>query len=209
MVGHHAALRLLLLWVVRRAFRVDAQWTPLLLVPVGLLLLTIVDMGYWVYVLKLQGHAFVATIATTAVAAMLWAFRALPLRYWLRPAFILLTSIVGYPLMGIYGLGAALLMGVWSWRLKSQPVVCSLVSTVSVVAVPLLCYRLVYYQTNLANIYYAELLIYYVTEEYHVYYVPFYLLALFFLMLTLLPLQRIKPLKAALHRAVRLAGCDD
>lgn len=195
---------LLLMWVVRRAFRVDAQWTPLMLVPVGLLLLTIVDMGYWVYMLKLQGHAFVGTIATTAVAALLWAFRALPSRYYLRPVFILLTSVVGYPLMGIYGLGAALLMGIWSWRLKSQPIVCSLVSVVSVIAVPLLCYRLVYYQTNLANIYYAELPIYYITEEYHAYYVPFYLLALFFVVLTLVPLQRVKPLKVTLVEGVTL-----
>ena len=65
---------LLLMWVTKRAFRIPGQWAGLMLIPVGLLLTTIVDMGYWVYMLKLQGHVFVGTMATTAVAGLLWAF---------------------------------------------------------------------------------------------------------------------------------------
>ena len=36
---------LLLMWLVKQAFALTDEWMPLALVPVGLLLLTIVDMG--------------------------------------------------------------------------------------------------------------------------------------------------------------------
>ena len=69
---------LLLMWLVKKTFALRNEWLPLALAPVGLLLLTIVDMGYWVYLLKLPGHAFVGTLGAIAVAALLWVLRALP-----------------------------------------------------------------------------------------------------------------------------------
>ena len=187
---------LLLMWLVKRTFRVPGQWASLMLIPVALLLLAIVDQGYWIYVLKLPGHFFMATIGTTAVAALLWVYRLLPSKYYLRTIFVFLTCAIGYPLMGIYGLAVTLLMAVWSWRLKEHTLVDTVVALLSVVAVPLFCYRFIYYQTNLANIYYAGLPLFYVTEEYHAYYVPYYLLALFFVVLALVPLKpTVKPLK--------------
>ena len=177
---------LLLMALIRRTFRVPRLWSGLMLIPVGLLLLTIVDMGYWLYMLKLQGHFFVSTIGTIAVVALLWAYRCVPAKWYLRTVFVFLTCALGYPLLGIYGLAAPLLMAIWSWRLREHALVDTLVAVVSVAAVPLLCYRYVYYQTNLANIYYAELPLFFVTEEHHAYYVPYYLLALFFVSLLLL-----------------------
>lgn len=174
---------LLLMALIRRTFRVPRLWSGLMLIPVGLLLLTIVDMGYWLYMLKLQGHFFVSTIGTTAVVALLWAYRCVPAKWYLRTVFVFLTCALGYPLLGVYGLAASLLMAVWSWRLREHALVDTIVALVSVAAVPLLCYRYIYYQTNLANIYYAELPLFFVTEEHHAYYVPYYLLALFFVAL--------------------------
>ena len=66
---------LLLIWVLQRAFRMAVRWMPLLLTPVALLLIANVDMGYWIYTLKLHGWFFVPTIGTTAVVALLWGFR--------------------------------------------------------------------------------------------------------------------------------------
>ena len=99
----------LLMWLTKRAFRIPAQWAGLLLIPVGMLLLTIVDFGYWLYVLKQPGYAFVSTLGVVVVAALLWAYRCLPAKRYLRTAFIVLTCVVGYPLFGIYGLAAPLL----------------------------------------------------------------------------------------------------
>ena len=182
----------LMMWITKRAFRIPEQWAALLLIPVALLLLTIVDMGYWIYVLKLQGHFFVATLGTIAVAALLWAYRRIPAKWYLRTLFVGITCLAGYPLLGIYGLAAPLLMALWSWRLKEHALVDTLVAVVGVVAVPLVLYRYVYYQTNLANIYYVDLPLYYITEDCHTYYIPFYLLALFFVALIVVPWNSIK-----------------
>ena len=195
---------LLLMWLVKKAFALTDEWMPLALVPVGLLLLTIVDMGYWVYLLKLPGHAFVGTLGTIAVAALLWVFRVLPQRWGLRLAFIAVTAIVGYPLLGIYGIAASLLMGLYIWRFD-QPLWQGLVLALAGAAfVPLLCYHYAYHETNLANIYYAALPMYYLTEEYHAYYLPFYGLALFFVLLVLLRLDGMKRTKRLTTQALVL-----
>jgi hypothetical protein len=177
---------LLMMWFTKRAFKLSNQWSALTLVPVALLLLTIVDMGYWVYILKLPGHVFVGTLGTTAVAGLLWAFRALPQRFGLRLIFIVITAILGYPFLGIYGLGTTLLMGLFIWNLEQplwQKITGSVLALAGAAIVPQLCYHLVYYQTNLANIYYAALPLFFVTEEYHAYYLPYYGLALFFVLM--------------------------
>lgn len=177
---------LLMMILVKRAFRIPDRWAIVMLIPVAILLLTNMDQGYWIYMLKLRGHFFVTTIGTTAVAALLLAFRCLPDKFFLRAAFIFLTSALGYPLMGIYGLAAALLMGIWSWRLadsRTGAVVNTMAALLSVVAVPLFCYRFIYYQVNLSNIFWAGLPLFFITEEYHTYYIPYYMLALFFVIL--------------------------
>ena len=185
----------LLMWLTKRAFRIPDRWSGLLLIPVGLLLLTIVDMGYWIYVLKLQGHPFVATIGTTAVAALLWAYRCMPAKHYIRTVFVFLVCAIGFPLMGAYGLAASLLMAIWSWRLKEHALIDTIVAILSVAAVPLFFYRFVFYQTNLANIYYAALPLYYVTEKHLAYYIPYYLLAAFFaIMAVMKPMSSKEPI---------------
>ena len=177
----------LLMWLVKKAFRVSSRWMPVIILPVLFLLVTIVDTGYWIYVLKLRGHVFLGTIGTTAVVALLWAFRSLVERVkptWLHCLFVLMTCAVGYPLLGIYGLAATALMAVWIWRLEQRrlpALAVSLTGLLSVGLLPLLFYRFVYYQTNVANIYYARLPLYYVTKAYTSFYIPFALLLLFFL----------------------------
>ena len=177
---------LLLMTLTKKTFHIPERWSILMLIPVAILLISNMDMGYWLYILKLKGYFFVSTIGTTIVAALLWSFRSIPDKYHLRALCIFITCAIGYPLFGIYGLAATLLMGIWSWRLsasKMKAFVCTLVATLSIIAVPLFCYRFVYHQVNLANIYWAELPLFFTTEAYHAYYLPYYLLALFFIVL--------------------------
>ena len=191
----------LLMAVTKRAFRIPDRWAILMLIPVALLLLTNMDLGYWIYILKLKGHFFVSTIGTTAVAALLWGFRCIPDKHYLRTAYLFVTCALGYPLLGIYGLAATLIMGIWSWRLSASrrvAVINSVVAVLSVAAVPLFCYRFVYYQINLANIFWAELPLFYVTENHPTYYIPYCLLALFFVTLAVTyrtDRQAVKPMK--------------
>lgn len=203
-------LWLLLMWLVMRVFQLPVQWSALALIPVGLLLITIVDMGYWVYMLKLQGHVFVATLGTIAVMLMLWFFKVQPWHFSFRVMTMIITCALGYPLFGIYGLAAVLLMGIWSWRLERwslrRKVGYIVMALLIAIVVPLMCYRQLYHQTNLANIYYAGLPLYYVTEEHHAYYIPYYLLALFFVVMALVPLRQVKLLKSILIQGVVLVA---
>lgn len=175
-----------LMAITKRAFRIADRWAILMLIPVAILLIANMDMGYWLYMLKLRGYFFVSTIGATIVAALLWAFRCIPDKYYLRTGYIFVTCALGYPLFGIYGLASALLMGIWSWRLSASrtgAVVNSLVAILSVAAVPLFCYRYVYYQVNLSNVLWPQLPLFFITENHPTYYIPYYLLALFFVIL--------------------------
>lgn len=177
---------LLLMWLTKRTFSIPNRWTVLTLIPVAILLVANMDMGYWVYFMKLPGYFYVATIGTTAATALLWAFRCLPENKWMRTAFILLTVLVGYPLMGVYALAAAVLMGVMVWRqpaTQSSRILLSVIALLSIIAVPLLCYRFVYVGTNISDIYRTAIPVFMVAESYPVYYIPYYVLAVCFLLM--------------------------
>ena len=172
---------LVLLFLLKQTFAVPARWATLLLIPVALLLLTDVDLGYWIYFLKLRGHFYLTTIAMVLVVALLWGFRSLPDKYGLQAVWLLLTCIAGYPLIGTYALAATLLMGIWSWRLvpRGRAVIYTVIALLAAVAVPLLCYHYVYHEINIANIYYAGLPLFFISERHAEFYIPYLLLALF------------------------------
>ena len=147
---------LLLMWLVKRAFCLPDRWNVLALIPIVILLTANVTIGYGLYYMQLRGFFFVATIGTTAATALLWAFRKLPGKLWIRCSFLVLATLASYPLTGVYGLAAILLMGVWTWRLSknhTQNAVVTVIAALSVVAIPLLYYRYVYHQTNIIDIY--------------------------------------------------------
>ena len=175
---------LLLMWLTERAFNIPGQWKVVTIIPVAILLIANMGLGYWVYVIKQPGYFFVSTIGVTAVTALLWWFRTLQ-RHALKPYIIIppivLVCLIGYPLMGIYALAAAVLMAVLAWRKW----IAGVVMLLSVGLVPLLYYRFVYYQTNITDIYWSGLPVFTVRETYPEYYIPYYALFLCFLLLAL------------------------
>lgn len=181
------ALWLLLMWLLRRAFMVGERWASLLVVPVALLLIANVDMGYWIYPIKLEGWYFDATVGVMVIAALLWAFRVLSAyRIW-RRVLIVVTVAAGYPLFGTYAIAAAVLMGLWCWRLDKerwQALVDCILAVLMVVAIPLLCYQYVYNQVNMANLWWTGLPIFKIIDEYPEFYVPYALLGACLLILT-------------------------
>jgi hypothetical protein len=175
---------LLLMWLFKRTFCLPDRWNVLALIPVAILLTAIMSIGYGIYYMQLQGYFFVATIGTTAATALLWAFRKLPEKLWLRIGFIVLTVMACYPLMGVYALIAALLMGVMTWRLGKnlmQNIVLTGTAVLAVVAIPLVFYRFVYYQTNIIDIYQTALPYYALKDTYSSVKIPYYVLAVCFL----------------------------
>ncbi len=174
---------LLLMWLVKRAFRIPAYASVALLAPVVLLLITDVDLGYWIFYLKLRGHFFVATIGTAAAVALVWLYRLIPSRWQLRNVYILIATAVAYPLLGYYGLMAAGLMALMAWRLGGGlrggllgKVVATVVALVAIVFIPLICYRYVYCQTPEGGIYSTALPVFCFLGEYPIYYLPYGLL---------------------------------
>ncbi len=180
---------LLLMWLTKRTFNIPTKWTVLTLIPVAILLVANMDMGYWVYIIKLPGYFYVATIGVTATTALLWAFRCLPENMWVRAAFVLLVTIVGYPLMGTYALAAVALMAVLEWRLPHRSssalprMLTTVVALLGIIFIPLLYYRHVYSATNIIDIWRTAIPDFAVVESYPGFYLPYYALALCFLLM--------------------------
>ena len=179
---------LLLMWLTKHAFNIPMRWAIVTVIPVAILLVANMDMGYWVYFMKLPGYFFVATIGTTAAIALLWAFRSLPENKWMRPTFIALVAVVGYPLMGTYALAAVVLMAVIAWRLTSPTssrLTIDIVALLSIIAVPLVYYRFVYCTTNQADIYRTAIPVYAIVDNYPDFYIPYYVLAVYYLLMAI------------------------
>ena len=150
---------LCLLWaflmvLLKQAFHIRTRWLWLTLIPVGMLLLANVELGYWIYFLKLRGHLFVASLGIIATTLLYWAFRKIrnaPLISILFP----LSTFLFYPLFGFYALLATLLMGISASKARHYPSM--FVALGSIILVPLLYYYALYYQTPTVNIYWTAL----------------------------------------------------
>ena len=178
---------LLLMWLTKRTFNIPDRWTVVTVIPVAILLVANMDMGYWVYFMKMPGYFYAATIGTTVATALLWAFRSLPENKWISAAYVFVTTLVGYPLLGVYALVAVALMAVLAWRLskeKSTNIILSVVALLSIIAIPLLYYRYVYVGTNSNDIYRVGIPVFGIVDSYPNYYIPYYILGLFFLLVS-------------------------
>ena len=179
----------LMMVVIGCAFRVPLKWAVLLLVPVAAILVSNVELGYWVYYLKLRGFFYCATIGTTLAAASVWLFRILPAKYYLRAVYTVVSTALLYPLIGFYGLLATLLMGILVWRLAAsatERVVTTVVALLSIAFWPLLYYHMVFYETNILNIWWTGLPIFVLDQEYASYYTPYYILVASLVLLAVL-----------------------
>ena len=187
-----------MLLVMARTFRVPVQWTVVLLIPLAAIVIMNVDLGYWIYYLKLRGHFFVATIGTTLAVASVWGFRklsivrsALPLgsskncqlsivNCQLSIAYLFLSPAVLYPLIGFYGLLATALMAVLWLGSKERTVSSRLfvlgVALLSIIFWPLFYYNYVFCQTGIQNIWWTGLPLFVMDEEKSLYYLPYVVL---------------------------------
>ena len=176
---------LLLMWLTKRAFRIPDNWALLVLIPIAALLVANMCLGYWHYLMKVRGYFYLPTIGTTAAVAMLWAFRALPQKLWLRIIYVVLATAIGYPLLGIYALAAVLLMAIWTWRLsgnKQQNTILTIIALLCIIAIPMICYRYIYYQTYFDDLWTIGLPITNVLRKHHAFYTPYYIIGVFYIL---------------------------
>lgn len=183
----------LLMWLTAMAFRVNERWAVLMLVPVALLLVSNMELGYWIYYMKLRGYYFVATIGLTLAMASVWGYRSVPAK--LRPVAMVVAGVVLYPLLGVYGLLAVVLMGLLSWQQDmklSHKIANCILALLTVWLVPIIYYWTVYYQTNYDYIYNVALPVFELDKAYPLYYVPFVLLGLFYVAMALPVPQKVQ-----------------
>lgn len=184
-----AVLVLLLL----ATFRIPSRWAVITLIPVVLLLLTDVTLGYWIFYLKLRGYFYVATLGTIVAVALTWCYRWLSgVSMSLSAAFIPLSVLCGYPLFGFYALLAVLLMAVLAWRMIGgrAALVANILALLSALLVPLAYYYTVYHETNLVNIYWTALPVFHVYKDYYyAYLLPYVLLVVSLLAMAVFPIR--------------------
>jgi len=189
---------LVVLWgvlalLLRSTFRLPWSWLPLTLLPIAMLLLSNVTLGYLIFYLKLRGFFFIGTVGTLIVVALLWLYLRLPARWpFLRWLFLLLTVAVGYPLLGFYALLACTLMALAGWR-TSGPVhvhiVSTLVAVIAILAIPYTYYYILYYETPLESIYTTALPVFQIYQkDFYGYYAPYMVLFGSLALMSIMPL---------------------
>lgn len=109
-------------WVLAHAFSIPRQWRWLILIPLISLLVSEIDLGYWIYYLKHPGYWFRESLGLLIVGLLLCIkpatassckckFNCVPLLKWGVPILAALT----YPLIGWYALLALLAMAIRSF----------------------------------------------------------------------------------------------
>lgn len=179
------AALLVLIWaalsaVMRSAFRTSATlgFIPAL-VPAALLA-GIVQMGYFIYYIKLPGYAFVASLGMLAALSATWVFSRLGRRPAVGCAWIALWTAVGYPLLGAYALAGTAYMVALCWRMpgasRMSKIAASATGLLFAVGVPLAAWHF-YAQTNLSAVFTAALPSFdAVGEVFHAYRIPYYIM---------------------------------
>lgn len=179
---------LLMMGLFKHAFRIADRYSALLLVPMALVVITDVDLGYWIYYLKLRGHFFIAAMGFSWAFAMIWAYRKLPAKWWLRTIWIPVSVALSYPFVGFYSLVAALAMATMALATNKsvgRKAVDAAVAILAIAAVPLIFYRTVFYQTNIVNIWYTALPLFHTDISHTAYYAPWMVMAALMVILSL------------------------
>ena len=91
----------LIMFLTCRLFRLRGVWQGLsLLVPLCLLA-CLVQTGYWLYYMKLQGYPWVPTLGVLLSLILAMPYRRIP-KLWGRLAYMAVVGVLGYPLMGAW-----------------------------------------------------------------------------------------------------------
>lgn len=148
--------------VMRRAFRLSAPvWSILPLIAPVALLAGIVQMGYFIYYIKLQGYFFAGTLGFLLALLSVWAFRLLAARHPMAGmAWMAVWTVAGYPLFGAYTLLGTLYMVLLCLRMPGGllmgRIVPMTVGLLLIAGVPLCAWHF-YSQTSISEIYTAAL----------------------------------------------------
>lgn len=142
-----------------RAFKIPARWAVLSIVPPALLLCSVVDLGYWMYYIKMPGYWFTGTagFAVTVLATMAYTF--IRKGSVAREIILFLWTCIGYPLFGWYALLATAYMLITDLTERElaglRKIIRAVIALLSIIVVPLASYYLLYTGTRMADMWTA------------------------------------------------------
>lgn len=84
-----------------KAFELQSGWNALMLLPLSCLLLSITDVGYWIYILCRFGYWFSQSLGYMCMLFLQWGLVSLH-RGWLRTVIQTVVCIAIYPVLGWY-----------------------------------------------------------------------------------------------------------
>lgn len=97
-------------WMVGvRALALDGGWRALMMLPMGCLVLSLTDVGYWIYCLRLPGYWFAQSLGYLCCLALAWLLGRLDgqgegarLPRWMGWGIQTLACLAVYPVIGWY-----------------------------------------------------------------------------------------------------------
>lgn len=99
------SLWVLIYLLLRRAFPLSPQWRWLCAVPLVALLVSVIDLGYWIYYIKLPGYWFRESLGLCCCTLLLWGSK--------KQSYLsAVLSLCLYPLIGWYSVLALLAIAV-------------------------------------------------------------------------------------------------
>jgi len=181
----YLALLLLVSYLTAKAFNLKGLNFPLAFVPSLVLLLTMTELGYMIYVLKINGFVFVTLIGVIGLLLSIILFQKIkPIRF--QVIFIIAWLLVTFPVFGAYTLFGGLLMVFMTLKRgvqekNNQLLIPALTGLSGIVLIPVFYYLLVYHQTFFGKLFFT-LLPGFNTKSELLLWLPFVLMALFFIL---------------------------
>lgn len=106
----------LIFYVGKFAFRLSGNAAAFMLLPLAFLLASIVDVGYWIYILPIKGYWFSQSLGYLVMLLLLWGARSTSRKWHLVWYFLALCA---YPVLGWFALLFVISLALsdkFSWR---------------------------------------------------------------------------------------------
>ena len=134
-----ALLLCLLAFLTEKAFGLEGKAVWLSTLPALFLLLFITRWDYSIYLFRTYGLLYSQVLGFCVTAALVLAYRTAFLGKRIRPLFVAMAVVIGYPLFGAFALLAGLLMALLALREGKRGLVDLAVALMTGAAVPWLC----------------------------------------------------------------------
>ena len=186
----YLALLLLVSLLTSKAFNLTGRKLPLSFIPALALLLSMTELGYLIYILKLDGFVYVSILGVMYILGGMLLVRKMK-TILSQTSGVFLYLLIGYPVCGAYALFGGLLivlhflkqaLSTHTYRLSIP----AIVGFVGLFLFPYVYYRLFFHETYLANLFFTNLPNFLTTGAERVLWVPYLVIAAFFLVAVLL-----------------------